>query len=135
MRDSLSLIRRTSKDEQERLLTSGVDGEEMVTVDESSLAALKDSTSPEISAEHQDLDGAAQDHEEENPPRAYRVYKRRWFGLMQLVLMNIIVSWDVSSPSTSPNRSITPPTNPSSGSPTPPSPIQQLPTSPPPPPS
>jgi len=26
----------------------------------------------------------------------YRVYKRRWFGLLQLVLLNIIVSWDVS---------------------------------------
>lgn len=26
----------------------------------------------------------------------YKVYKRRWFGLVQLVLMNIIVSWDVS---------------------------------------
>lgn len=25
----------------------------------------------------------------------YRVYKRRWFGLMQLVLLNIVVSWDV----------------------------------------
>lgn len=25
----------------------------------------------------------------------YRVYKRRWFGLMQLILLNIIVSWDV----------------------------------------
>lgn len=25
----------------------------------------------------------------------YRVYKRRWFGLTQLVLLNIIVSWDV----------------------------------------
>ncbi|KAI9700064.1 MAG: hypothetical protein M1836_002598 [Candelina mexicana] len=24
----------------------------------------------------------------------YRVYKRRWFGLMQLVLLNVIVSWD-----------------------------------------
>ncbi|KAL8653267.1 MAG: hypothetical protein Q9210_002194, partial [Variospora velana] len=100
MRDSLSLIRRALKDEQERLLTSGVDWEEMVTVDKSS--ALKDSTSPEImvsrtmSAEHQDLDGAAQDDhgEEYAPPPVYRVYKRRWFGLMQLVLMNIIVSWD-----------------------------------------
>ena len=29
-------------------------------------------------------------------PPSYRVYKRRWFGLVQLVLMNIIVSWDVS---------------------------------------
>ena len=25
----------------------------------------------------------------------YKVYKRRWFGLFQLVLLNIIVSWDV----------------------------------------
>jgi hypothetical protein len=25
----------------------------------------------------------------------YRTYKRRWFGLAQLTLMNIIVSWDV----------------------------------------
>lgn len=25
----------------------------------------------------------------------YKVYKRRWFGLVQLVLLNIIVSWDV----------------------------------------
>jgi hypothetical protein len=26
----------------------------------------------------------------------FRVYKRRWFGLLQLVLLNIVVSWDVS---------------------------------------
>lgn len=26
----------------------------------------------------------------------YRVYGIRWFGLIQLVLLNIIVSWDVS---------------------------------------
>lgn len=26
----------------------------------------------------------------------FRVYKRRWFGLAQLVLLNIVVSWDVS---------------------------------------
>ena len=25
----------------------------------------------------------------------YKVYKRRWFGLIQLILLNIIVSWDV----------------------------------------
>ena len=25
----------------------------------------------------------------------YKVYKRRWFGLVQLVLLNIVVSWDV----------------------------------------
>lgn len=26
----------------------------------------------------------------------YKVYKRRWFGLLQLTLLNVIVSWDVS---------------------------------------
>ncbi|KAI9664700.1 MAG: hypothetical protein M1821_006148 [Bathelium mastoideum] len=29
-----------------------------------------------------------------NAQAEYRVYKRRWFGLIQLVLLNIIVSWD-----------------------------------------
>jgi hypothetical protein len=28
----------------------------------------------------------------------FRVYKRRWFGLAQLCLLNIVVSWDVSRP-------------------------------------
>ncbi len=28
----------------------------------------------------------------------YRLYKRRWIGLVQLALLNIIVSWDVSLP-------------------------------------
>lgn len=36
--------------------------------------------------------------EVENPAvamPAYRVYKRRFWGLAQLVLLNIVVSWDV----------------------------------------
>lgn len=33
---------------------------------------------------------------EQEGERVYRVYKRRWFGLVQLTLMNIVVSWDVS---------------------------------------
>lgn len=28
----------------------------------------------------------------------YKVYKRRWFGLAQLTLLNIIISWEVSLP-------------------------------------
>jgi MFS transporter, FLVCR family, MFS-domain-containing protein 7 len=28
-------------------------------------------------------------------PQQFKVYKRRWFGLFQLSLLNIIVSWDV----------------------------------------
>lgn len=32
------------------------------------------------------------------PPNeiVYKTYKRRWFGLLQLILLNIVVSWDVS---------------------------------------
>lgn len=39
------------------------------------------------------MDGTA----EEGGNVVYKVYKRRWFGLVQLVLLNIIVSWDVSN--------------------------------------
>ena len=31
-----------------------------------------------------------------NSATQFRVYKRRWFGLIQLILLNIVVSWDVS---------------------------------------
>ncbi|PGH10610.1 hypothetical protein AJ80_07461 [Polytolypa hystricis UAMH7299] len=34
------------------------------------------------------------DQEEGNPRVGYKVYKRRFFGLAQLVLLNVIVSWD-----------------------------------------
>ena len=30
----------------------------------------------------------------------YKVYKRRFFGLAQLILLNIVVSWDVREPTT-----------------------------------
>jgi hypothetical protein len=30
----------------------------------------------------------------------FKVYKRRWLGLGQLVLLNIVVSWDVSTATT-----------------------------------
>jgi len=42
------------------------------------------------------VDGAA--NETATAGGTYKVYKRRWFGLVQLVLLNIIVSWDVSAP-------------------------------------
>lgn len=35
--------------------------------------------------------------------RTYRVYKRRFFGLGQLVLLNVVVSWDVSCAPFPPN--------------------------------
>lgn len=42
------------------------------------------------------LDNASPVDEPVEEPVVYKVYKIRWFGLMQLVLLNIVVSWDVS---------------------------------------
>ena len=39
-------------------------------------------------------------------PVVYKVYKIRWFGLMQLVLLNIVVSWDVSDSTSSTTRAL-----------------------------
>lgn len=41
---------------------------------------------------------AGRDYEGEEPlgGQEFKVYKRRWFGVAQLVLLNIVVSWDVS---------------------------------------
>lgn len=41
-------------------------------------------------------DGRRHGHAQTYSHTHYRVYKRRWFGLAQLVLLNIVVSWDVS---------------------------------------
>ena len=46
--------------------------------------------------------GAASNHENDRASTAapiieYKVYRRRYFGLFQLVLLNVIVSWDVSN--------------------------------------
>lgn len=41
-----------------------------------------------------DRDGALIEAEETGDMRVYKTYKRRWFGLAQLVLLNIVVSWD-----------------------------------------
>ena len=44
----------------------------------------------------QEVENAAAGSVIEGEVTGYRVYKRRWFGLLQLTLLNIIVSWDVS---------------------------------------
>lgn len=54
--------------------------------------------------EQPDTDRRLTDSSTATPATQYRTYKRRWFGLVQLVLMNIVVSWCVSNiacPSTS----------------------------------
>ncbi len=47
--------------------------------------------------EHPGTDRRLTDSSTATPATGYRTYKRRWFGLVQLVLMNIVVSWCVSS--------------------------------------
>ena len=47
---------------------------------------------------HTGAHGGGRGHHRSYSHMHYRVYKRRWFGLMQLVLLNIAVSWGVSSP-------------------------------------
>ncbi|OCK80301.1 MFS general substrate transporter [Lepidopterella palustris CBS 459.81] len=42
----------------------------------------------------QDADASAGHHSRYHSHSHFRVYKRRWFGLIQLVLLNIVVSWD-----------------------------------------
>lgn len=42
-----------------------------------------------------DSAGLSGESVEEGSFGEFKVYKRRWFGLVQLVLLNIIVSWDV----------------------------------------
>lgn len=43
---------------------------------------------------HLDVSGQLDTDEHHHASTGYRVYKRRFFGLAQLVLLNIIVSWD-----------------------------------------
>jgi hypothetical protein len=68
---------------------------ENVHVDHADDIALIEVPSPS-SPEPADLltrtrtDGSAADNR-----LIYKVYRRRWFGLAQLVLLNIVVSWDV----------------------------------------
>ncbi|KAL9005558.1 MAG: hypothetical protein Q9188_001683, partial [Gyalolechia gomerana] len=80
------MTRRSSREEQLYLLT--------YDVDRTAEASMEDDCR-HIASPGQDsnIDGLPDDQAGQTPP-VYRVYKRRWFGLMQLVLMNIIVSWD-----------------------------------------
>lgn len=56
------------------------------TVEEQSSTELSGTTSAELPMMAREANGGQV---------VYKVYKRRWFGLTQLVLLNIVVSWDV----------------------------------------
>lgn len=60
----------------------------------------------------------------------YKVYRRRWFGLIQLVLLNIVVSWDVRATRVHPKKTITKANSSPSGYLSPQSQIPPRPTSP-----
>jgi len=42
------------------------------------------------------LNDGGNGHDHNDNVLFYKVYRRRWFGLVQLTLLNVIVSWDVS---------------------------------------
>lgn len=56
------------------------------TVEEQSPAELSGTNSTELPMMIREANGGQV---------VYKVYRRRWFGLTQLVLLNIVVSWDV----------------------------------------
>lgn len=57
-----------------------------LTVEEQSPSELSGTNSAELPMVAREANGGQV---------VYKVYKRRWFGLTQLVLLNIVVSWDV----------------------------------------
>ncbi|KAL8721011.1 MAG: hypothetical protein Q9225_002216 [Loekoesia sp. 1 TL-2023] len=88
------MTRRPSRDEQLHLLTYDIDGMAEGSPYKHQAAMEDESRLTARAGRDSNLDGVPEDQDNEGTPPVYRVYKRRWFGLMQLVLMNIIVSWD-----------------------------------------
>lgn len=106
---SLNRQQSPREEEQQRLLGQGTEWEEMADrgspTDTKDPIIIEDTQTQDITASEQSSgleasQDAARDSsdggDEAQPPVVYRVYKRRWFGLLQLVLMNIIGSWGVS---------------------------------------
>lgn len=90
--------------EAERLLAPQYEMNEMVDLDprreiEESLSRSESRyTDEQIRAEISGISTTQLPFTEANEAHVvYKVYKRRWFGLIQLVLLNIVVSWDVST--------------------------------------
>jgi hypothetical protein len=94
----------TDNEEQERLLSHDVEMTHMADLNpnqsiEEGQSHVEsryedDESCREVPSGQLELDGM--EFPAEGRQIEYKVYKRRWFGLMQLVLLNIVVSWDVS---------------------------------------
>jgi len=76
--------------------STNIVGEVEVLSDVRSLDGLLGDDSPSRAGNPNHNRDSREDAEVTFEGREYRVYKRRWFGLVQLVLLNIVVSWDVS---------------------------------------
>ncbi|KAL8863189.1 MAG: hypothetical protein Q9178_000564 [Gyalolechia marmorata] len=98
MHEASSVVDRSFRGEQERLLGHDIEFEDMTgrIVDDKDRADMDTEPRQETNGgQISRVDGAPDMGEQDGQaPPVYRVYKRRWFGLLQLVLMNIIVSWD-----------------------------------------
>ncbi|KAL8748655.1 MAG: hypothetical protein Q9199_008123, partial [Rusavskia elegans] len=101
MHEAPPVAGRSFRGEQERLLGHDIEFQDLTerTLNNKDPAYMDDEPRDEtiggyVSGVDGAPDGAPDNGEHGQAPPVYRVYKRRWFGLMQLVLMNIIVSWD-----------------------------------------
>ena len=89
---------------QERLLPDHSENREMANLapeqsQDKGTSQLRVETNESANEQNreQDVDSSGQDAIYlSQQPMIYKSYKRRWFGLLQLVLLNIVVSWDVS---------------------------------------
>ncbi|KAL8765179.1 MAG: hypothetical protein Q9209_007678 [Squamulea sp. 1 TL-2023] len=91
------VVDRSIREEQERLLGHDIEFEDMTerVVYNKDVAYMdNESRDGAVSGQIATVDGAPEGEGNGPAPQVYRVYKRRWFGLLQLVLMNIVVSWD-----------------------------------------
>ncbi|KAL9601933.1 MAG: hypothetical protein Q9219_002157 [cf. Caloplaca sp. 3 TL-2023] len=95
------MSKRPSSEEQLRLLTSNRDETAEGRAYKNQLSMEDESRNLTDEGRDPRFDGSPERQEDEQTPQVYRVYRRRWFGLMQLVLMNVIVSWDVRQSSNS----------------------------------
>ncbi|KAL8798796.1 MAG: hypothetical protein Q9200_007694, partial [Gallowayella weberi] len=97
MHDDPSVIDHSFRGEQERLLGHDIEFEDMTDRSANNKDPDFMDGEPRDEADPGRVTGvneASYAVEDGQAPPVYRTYKRRWFGLMQLVLMNIIVSWD-----------------------------------------
>ncbi len=70
------------------------------TIETIEFAHNGESSSSAIQGQTDGIALVAQEQRVSGRVQRFKVYKRRWFGLFQLTLLNIIVSWDASTPET-----------------------------------